>query len=151
MRDRQCEADSGGKDLAAPPAQSKGDHRLAGEQSEHADADEQRVAHGQADVGRHAHRHEEEAEQQALERLDVRLQLVPVFRFRQHHPGGEGAERQRQVGPAGQGRRTNDDQQGGGGEQFAGLGAADGAEQRLQQIAAGEYDHGDRAAGLGCG
>ena len=42
---------------------------------------------------RHADRDEEEAEQQALERLDIGLQLVAVFGFREQHAGHEGAER----------------------------------------------------------
>ncbi len=90
------------------------------------------IAHRQGEVGRHPHRHEEEAEQQALEGLHVRLQLMPIFRLRQDHPRGEGAQRQRQAGSAGQGRGADHHQEGRAGEQLARLGSADGAEQGAQ-------------------
>ena len=44
------------------------------------------------DVHRHSDRDEEEAQQQALERLDVRLQLMAIFGIGQQHPGQKRAE-----------------------------------------------------------
>ena len=59
--------------------------------------DDQRLLEQQAEVGRHADRDEEQAEQQALERLDVGLELVAVLAVGEQHAGEEGAERHRQA------------------------------------------------------
>ena len=98
----------------------------------------------QRQIGRHADRDEEEAEQQALERLDVGLQLVAVFGLRQQHAGHEGAERRRQARDGREQGGAGDDEQRDGGEDLRRLRAADGAEQRPHQEAAADQDDGDR-------
>ena len=54
------------------------------------------ISSGRADeqheIGGHAHRHEEEAEQQTFERIHVGFELVPVFGVRHHHAGQERTE-----------------------------------------------------------
>ena len=47
-------------------------------------------------VERHADGDEEQAEQQPLERLDVRLQFMPVLAVGEQHAGEEGAQGRRQ-------------------------------------------------------
>ena len=61
-------------------------------QADHQGRDQQRVLGKQPEVDAGAHRHEEEAEQQPLERFYVCLQLVAIFAVRQHHAGEEGAK-----------------------------------------------------------
>ena len=59
---------------------------------------QQRLAREQAEVDRHADRDEEEAHQQALERLDVGLERVAILGAREQHAGEERAERHRHAG-----------------------------------------------------
>ena len=60
---------------------------------------------------RHADGDEEQAEQQALERLDVGLELVAVLGVGEQHAGEEGAERHRQPGALHQQRGADHEQQ----------------------------------------
>ena len=90
------------------------------------------------ELGRHADRDEEEAEQQPLERLDVDLQLVTVLGLGEDDASGEGAERHRQAGEPGDRRRAGDDEQRHRGEDLACLGATDEAKQRSHQVASAE-------------
>ncbi len=53
--------------------------------------DAARLLEQQADVGYHADGHEEQAEQQALERLDVGFELMTVLAVGEQEPGDEGA------------------------------------------------------------
>ena len=69
------------------------------------------VAGDHAQVQRHADRQEEQAEQDAAERLDVGLELVPKRRLGQQHAGDEGAHRHRQPAPLHEQRGTQHDQQ----------------------------------------
>ena len=50
-----------------------------------------------AGVDRHADAHEEQAEQDAAERLDVGLELMAEVRFGEEHAGEEGAHGHRQA------------------------------------------------------
>ena len=54
--------------------------------------DEERPLGDHAKVQHHADGEEEQAEQDRAERLDVRLQLVPVGRVGEHHAGDERAQ-----------------------------------------------------------
>ncbi|EEF23197.1 conserved hypothetical protein, partial [Ricinus communis] len=110
--------------------------------------DQQRPRHQDAEVGRHADRHEEQAEQQSLERLQVAHQLVPVFRVRQQHAGGEGAERQRQADPFHQQADADDEQQREGGEQLAQPGARQQPHDRVDQAAAEGHQRDEHGADL---
>ena len=88
---------------------------------------------GKVDAG--ADRDEEQADQQALERLDVAFELVPVFAVGEHDAGQEGAERGRQADRLHQHRDADDEQQAEGGEQLAQPGRGDVAEDRPQRAA----------------
>ena len=48
-------------------------------------------------VDAHAHGHEEQAQQQALERIDLRFEFVAEFRIGQQHAGEERAQARRQA------------------------------------------------------
>ena len=48
-------------------------------------------------IEHHADGDEEQAEQDRAERLDIRLELVPIGRVGEHHAGDERAERGRQM------------------------------------------------------
>jgi hypothetical protein len=61
------------------------DHQEAGTTSRHQPG----RAHQHAEVDAHAHGDEEQAQQQALEGLDVGFQLAPVLAFGQQHAGQE--------------------------------------------------------------
>ena len=61
--------------------------RLQHDQAERQAENQVRAAQEQPDVDRHADRDEEQAEQQALERIDLRFEFVPVFRIGQQHAG----------------------------------------------------------------
>ena len=73
---------------------------------------------------------EEQAQQQALERVDIAFELVAVLAGSQHDTGDEGTERGREADQRHQQRDADHHQQGGGGEQFAQIGPGDVAEQR---------------------
>ena len=98
LRQRQAEAQRVRPVLPAMRASTKAIADLGDQQRRGRRGEQQRLCARQRQIGRHADRDEEEAEQQALERLDVGLQFVAVFRFRQQHAGHEGAERWRQAG-----------------------------------------------------
>ncbi len=62
------------------------------DQREDETGDEQRISRQQPEIDAGAHRDEEQAEQQPLERLDVAFQLMPEFAVGQHDSGEERAE-----------------------------------------------------------
>ncbi len=103
-----------------------------------------RLAHDPLDVERHADADEEESEQEALERLDLRFDLVAVFRIGEQHAGEERAERHRDADEIHEPRRADHDQQRGRREHFGRAGARSRAEHRTQQIAAADDDDRDR-------
>ena len=138
-----------------PPREAEGERQPA----EHARLDERQPDHraenrqGARDDGPgvdlHAYADEEQAEQQALERLDVEFDLVPVGGVGQQQSREEGAEGHRQAGHP-RDRRDHED-----GEQrrrHQDLGAARGGHdpvQRPQQESTGQHDDADRPHGLG--
>ena len=87
---------------------------------------------------RQADGHEEQAEQDAAERLDVGFELVAIGGFGKHHAGEEGAHRHRQAGKLHQRRRPEHDEQCGGDHRLRGAGIGDDPEERGQEIAAGD-------------
>ena len=72
-------------------------------------------------------------EQQPLEGLEVRLQLVPELAVGEQHAGEEGAERHRQAGELRQQRGGDHRQQCRGGEHLGDLDARHDAQRRAQQ------------------
>ena len=105
-------------------------------------------------VDGHADAHEEQREQQAAERLDVGFELVAVGRFREQHAGEERAERHRHADDLHQQRGAEHDQQRGRGHHLARAGPGEQAEERIEQIAPGEHQRGDRGGdqrGRACG
>ena len=66
-----------------------------------------------------ANRNEKQAQQQPLERLDIRFQLVPEFTVGQHHTGQEGTQRRRQVYQAHESSNPDYQHQSSGREHFA--------------------------------
>ena len=88
------------------------DHQRQPEHQQRPGGDDRQVEH-------HADRHEEQAEQDRAERLDVAFQLVPVRRFGQHDAGDERAERDRQAQRVHHRGAGDDREQPGDDEQFA--------------------------------
>ena len=107
-------------------------------------ADELRLAHDPLDVERHADADEEKSEQEALERLDLRFDLVAVFGIGEQHAGEERAERHRDADQIHDPRGADHDQQRGRREHLGRAGARSRAEHRTQQIAAADDDDRDR-------
>ncbi|MNJ26293.1 hypothetical protein D3C77_207640 [compost metagenome] len=97
----------------------------------------------QAEVDAGPHRHEEQAEQQSLERLYVRLQLVAILAVGQHHPGEEGAQGGGEPHRLHQHRDGDHQQQGCGDEDLPHVGLSDGTKYRPHQVVAAQYYAGD--------
>ena len=108
--------------------------------------DEPQVRPHDLHVDRHADAHEEQREQQAAERLDVGFELVAVGRFGEQHAGEERAERHRHADDLHQQRGAEHDEQRGRGHHLARAGPGEQAEERIEQIAPGDHQRGDRAA-----
>ena len=94
-----------------------------------------------------ADRDEEQAEQQALERLDRHLDLAAELGLGEQQPGDEGAERHRQAAGGGSQRRAQHHQQAGGHEEFRAAGQRDRVEQRPQHHTADNNDGRERQRG----
>ena len=97
----------------------------------------------QPEVDSRPHRHKEQAEQQALERLYVGLQLMAIFAVGQHHTGEEGAESGREADRLHQHGDGDHQQQGGGDEDLPHVGLGDGAKHRPHQVVTTQHDAGD--------
>ena len=109
----------------------------------------QRLRREEAEVGVHADRDEEEPEQESLERLDVGLELVPIFAVGEQHAGDERAERHGQADHIEQQRGADDDEQGRGREGFLRSRVGHEPQGGAQQIAPEQdraHDRGDRTA-----
>ncbi len=75
---------------AKHPPQQVEHKQLDEDEPNHQTGDQQWIGRNQRKVDTGPHRHEKQAQQQALEGLDVHLQLNPVLAVCQHHPGNEG-------------------------------------------------------------
>jgi hypothetical protein len=126
---------------AEQPGQAEQDQELQRHQAQHQADQHQGLAGHQLQVDAGPDGDEEQAQQQAPERLDVGLQLAAELALGQHHPGQEGAEGGRQADGLHDAGHPDHDQQGGGGEDLAQAGLGDEAEDRPHQIAAAA-DHG---------
>ncbi len=120
---------------AERPGQRDQHRELDADESGDEQQQQARMAGDLAEVYRHADGDEEEAEQQALERLDVGLQRAPVLGTREQHAGDERAERHRQSGEAHQLGDAEDEQQCERGEDLALVGLRDDPQDRLDEIA----------------
>ena len=123
-------------------------HRLQGQKTQQDACHEPGRAHEHAKVNAHAHRDEEQAQQQALEGLDVGFQLAAVFAVGQQHPGQKSPERHRQAHHHHQIRNAHHQQQRGGGEDFRRAALGNPAQQGAQQQATAEHDGADHADDL---
>ena len=98
-----------------------------------------------AEINSRPDRDEKHREQQALERVKILLQLMPVFAFRQNHARQKCAERRRKADQLHQQRDADNDQQREGDENLADFRARHNAEQRPHQVAPGQDDRRHRA------
>ena len=131
--------------LARGDARDRVEHdRLQHQQCREQAADQLWLAHQPLDVERHADTDEEEAEQEALERLDLRFDLVAVFGVGEQHAGDERAERHRDADQIHDPCRADDDEQCGRREYFRRGGARGRAEHRPQKVTAADDDHRNR-------
>ncbi len=116
----------------------------------------------QLQIGRHSDRDEEQPQQQALERLDVGLELVAEFTVGEQYAGQKCAQGQRQAHLADEQRGADDHQQSGGRECLGDARRGDDPQHGAQHVAAADHggrEHGDeldrqpaaRARGLGGG
>ncbi len=144
-----AQQDAGGGAVA--PAQARGaaqavhDQGLDRHHPDHHAQQGQGLARDDAQVQSRAHSDEEQAQQQAPERLDIGFQLAPELALGQHHAGQEGAERRRQPDHLHQGRHGDHQQQGRGGEDLAQARGGNEAEDRPDQVAPTARHHGHRA------
>ena len=120
------------------------DRHKAGEQQGH---HERSAQHG-AKVDAHAHGNEEQAQQQAFEGLDIRLQLAPELALGQQHTGQKSPQRHRQADQHHQVGNADYQQQRCCGKDLGRAAAGNPAQQRAQQQATTEDDGGDHADDL---
>ena len=116
--------------VSREPAEAEQDRCLDGHQCDGRADDRERVGEDQAEVGGHAHRDEEQPEQQALERFDVGFEFVAVFGVRKQHAGEEGAQRHRQADRTHQQGSADHHQQRRRGEDFLDAACRNGVEHR---------------------
>ena len=120
-------------------------------QRHHSDRDTEhgeRMRAEQRQIRAHPDGDEEKAHQQALERLDIRFELVTEFRVGEKHTREERAERHRQADGLHQQRGADHDQQRRGGEDLAAAETCDELQQRTDRHAAHDDDEHDRRAAL---
>ena len=133
--------------LPGDERQRKNNDNLERDQSHRQPDGARRRGDDRADVEARADGDEEQAQQQALERLDRHLDLAAEFGFRQQQTGDEGAQRHRQARKGGDDRRAHDDEQARRHEELGRMGVRDLMEQRPQQQAAGANDRRDGGRG----
>ena len=93
LAQQQAKCECGAPCHLQQQAEAHDDGRLDRDQRRrHAEHEAGPLRH-RAKVQHHADRKEEQAEQDRTERFDIRLQLVPVRRVRQHDAGDEGSQR----------------------------------------------------------
>ena len=142
LRQQQCHGEPAAKVQPRDGREPEDDHGLEHDQSREQTKDHQRLTEQGVEIDLCTDGDEEQAEQQALEGLNIALQLVAVFAVGQHNAGDEGAQRRRQANGPHQEGDANDDQQRNGGEQLADMGAGDDPEQRADGVTPAE-DNGD--------
>src|SRR5208283_5894564 len=116
--------------------------RLQREEAARINEERQRIAQQQIEIEPGADRHEEEAEQQALEGLHRHLDLAAELRLGEQQAGDEGAELHRESRGGRRDSGGDDDEQAGRDEKLGRLRRGDEPEERPQQQPAGQ-DHAD--------
>jgi hypothetical protein len=122
---------------------------LHGGEPEHEAEDDERAVDDHVQIGRHADGHEEQPQQQAFERLDVRLELVAVLRIGQENAREKRAEGHREADFLHRERGADHDQERPGRRQLVAFGRGDHAEHGPQQVATDEHEADDRPEGDG--
>ena len=89
-------------------------------------------------------REEEDAEEEAAEGIDRRLDRAAKLRFREQEPGDEGAERHREPHGRGQEAAADGDEERCGNEELRVLARGDETKERLQSNRADDHDQRDR-------
>ena len=130
------------------PGKANQQHGLDDDQAGDAAGEPKRIAQQLAHVDIHADGEEENAEQQALERLDGGLDRLAVFGLGEQQAGDESAERHGQARLIGNHAGGDDDEQNDGDEQLGGARVRHQAKQRPQQYAAENDDDGNGNHGL---
>ena len=125
------------------PCEGCDEHGLDGEQPHYRQRYPQRIGENLGQIDDHAHRHEEEPEQEPLEGLDIHFDLMAKLGIGKHQTGEEGAQRCGESGRMGRRRRRDDDQQSHGHEQLRAAKTAHVAEQRPHHQAPDTEDEGD--------
>ncbi|KAG1200456.1 hypothetical protein G6F35_012370 [Rhizopus arrhizus] len=157
-RDRHRQADDGHQPVMVGVAQQRlprtepcdtPDHvqqaELDHQQDADACSDQPRFGGDAVEVDAHAHRNEEQAQQQPLERLDLCFQFVPELRIGQQHAGQEGAEAGAEARFLHEPGGAQHHQQGGGGEHLRAAGARNDAEHPAQHRPPAQDHHCQRA------
>ena len=124
------------------------DERLDDQDADDEERDEDRVLSQQVEVDRHPYRNEEQAHEQSLERLDVGLQRVTVFRARQQDACEESTERHRQTGECHQLTNRDDEEEREPGEHLSEPRAGDTPHQWRRHISTDHEHRPDRTHGL---
>ncbi len=95
--------------------------------------DRARFAADEGEVDARAHGDKKEAQEQALERLEIGLELRAVFTFREDHAGEESPERGRETHALHEQGDADHEQEGGGGEHLAQARRRDVTQERPEQ------------------
>src|SRR3546814_9742138 len=131
LAEQQAEAERGLPALAERLDDQRQHGDLYRHQPKRQREDEQRTLQYRTHIEHHADRKEEESEQDQAKGFDVGLDLVPIGRIGEHHPGDESAERGREMQAMHQGRARADGQPSDDDEQFALAIAARSEERRV--------------------
>ena len=119
------------------------------QQARHQGKDQQGLGAQHAEIDGHAHGDEKQAQQQALERLQVADQLMAVFGIGQQHARHEGAQRHRQTHRFHQHANGDHQQQGKGREDFAQVRLGDEAQDGVDQEAPADHQRRQHGGQLG--
>ncbi len=148
LAEQQAGFERGMRRKSERPHQPVYDGGLEGEERDQGREEPAGMRADEAVVDPHADRHEEQAEKQALERRDVDLDLVPVFRLGEQQAGQEGAELHRRPGGPGDRGGADDGEQGCRHEHLGAAGLADQAQERAHHPSPQDQDSRDRGRGL---
>ena len=134
---REVERRSHGRRVvAALKAQKAVDDADLDQREHHQRSEEQlpKARHG-SEIDGHAHRHEKEPQQETAERLDVRLELVPITRLGEHDARQKCAERRGKAGIRHEPSGGDHHEERGRRHDLARPRAGEDAEERIQEIA----------------
>ena len=139
-RQQQAGAQRGGQRQRERLHQRRQDEEFEHDQANDADRHIDPGLRQHAEIDLHADGNEEQAQEQPLERLDIRLDLVAELGLRQQQPRKERAQRHGQPGKPGEPRRAQHRQQRQRHEQFRALGPRHHAVEMPHQPAPGDDD-----------